>query len=259
MYDTTTLIKHDNLEEAVRKYTEALDLARESYNNAQKAGILIESYCAGRAYGSYPFDKMPDDGYQLRISRAFWRAAFVRSGIYELCSDKMRQKFDKEMEGKELPDFTMENIKEFFLNLDTGSIIRDRIQTTWEYLRPHNWNKLKTNEKNKGAIGTKIILSYVFEQTWDGKGIRLRYHAEGPLRDCENTFRFLDGKPLVKHPEGIVTAIAEATRDGQFEAENEYFHIKGHLNGNAHIILKRADIVQKLNQVVGKFFLGAGG
>jgi len=251
MFDQA-LIKHDNLEEAVRKYCETIRLAEETVKTATAAQAAMCSYC--NQYDK-PFDRMPEGDHHLLILRAFWRAAFIKSGVYELCSAKMRERFDEEMKKNSLPEFTLENIQRFFEELDTGSIIKDRIRTAWEYLRPRNWNKLKTNERNRGAIGEKVILSYVFERTYDGKNIRLRYHAEAPLRDCENTFRLLDGRDAARYPEGIIPAIEEATRNGRFEAESDYFSIKGHFNGNAHLILKRPDLILRLNQMIGRFFL----
>ncbi len=255
MFETTALIKYDNLEEAVRKYCETIRLAEESLKAATAAQELMRSYCS--QYDS-PFSRMPEGDCHLTILRAYWRAAFIKSGVYELCSTKMRERFDEEMKKNTLPEFTMENIRRFFEDLDTGSIIKDRLKTTWEFLRPRNWKGLKTNERNQGAIGTKLILYNIFERNWDGKTLRLRYYSEAPLRDCENTFRLFDGRDFALYPDGIVTVLAEALRNGQSEAENEYFHIKGHFNGNAHVILKRADIVLRLNQMIGKFFLGAG-
>ncbi|HSA34820.1 MAG TPA: hypothetical protein P5077_13925, partial [bacterium] len=82
MFDQA-LIKHDNLEEAVRKYCETIRLAEETVKTATAAQAAMCSYC--NQYDK-PFDRMPEGDHHLLILRAFWRAAFIKSGVYELCS-----------------------------------------------------------------------------------------------------------------------------------------------------------------------------
>ncbi|TJW14398.1 MAG: DUF4942 domain-containing protein [Mesorhizobium sp.] len=152
---------------------------------------------------------------------------------------------------KGLPPITVENIyatlEQFMLNADM--IFKRGIATAFSKLD----RRFRSHDGFK--VGSRVILPYCFTEfgSWN-------YHRNerDTLMDIERTFAVIDGKMVGHSYATTVGAIDENRRIGsgkrQSEIDTDYFLIRIYMNGNAHLWMKRHDLVRKVNKLLGEYY-----
>ena len=78
------------------------------------------------------------------------------------------------------------------------------------------------------------------------------------LHDIDRTFNVIDGRENPHMLGGIVNVVEQARGNyggvRQSEHESDYFKIRCFQNGNAHVWFKRADLVAKVNKLLGEYY-----
>lgn len=155
-----------------------------------------------------------------------------------------------------MPPVTVENINatldQFIAN--AGTIWLRGIANAFSNLD----RRFKSHDGFK--IGARIILANAFSSSggWNwGNG---RYAtARDTLIDIERVFTIMDGKKPVKATyAGAIGSIDEIrlgyNRPAQCEVETTYFKIRVFKNGNAHLWMKRKDLVRDVNLALANFY-----
>lgn len=196
-------------------------------------------------------------GNQHSLRKYFWKYACDKLQLYNLMSVKKRDEFDKQLEDENLPDFTLENVHNTFQCLidNIGNLAEDAILEAFELFRPRN-DHYKTNTQFE--VKKRAILEYMIDApVYGGKRCHpsLSYTRDKYLRIMDNAFSLMDGKGPTKHPGDSYTILREAIGKKQQECETDYFKFKWHLNGTLHVMFKRLDLLQRMNEIGGKGLL----
>lgn len=197
------------------------------------------------------------------LSRRGWKYLMDESGLRTLMDAKRKSSWDEMLCGshsksaKGLPELNQVNIEATFRGLyaDRLNIFEDSIIECFKSL---SWN-YKTNEPCK--FGKKIILTNVcdlnyhngFEKKWNGQGDN--------IVDLERVFHLLEGKPVPDHRVNVMAKMFDKSIDGNAIQsgcfEDEYFIFKLFKNGNAHVLFKNLELVEKMNVTLAKRYPNA--
>lgn len=184
------------------------------------------------------------------LDRSLWRQAFNHTGFFQLMDKEAHSEFDRSLSDNP-PEFTEANVREIFLSLAQDSEVMFRRGLVNVFLRLSR--EYRTNEKEPFKVGTKIVVSYLFELRYT-KGVRVRYGSEATINDIDRVFKVLDGQ---KHePRSLEVAINAAMANGSGLYEDDYFKVRGFKNGNGHIEFKRADLLEKANMLIHEHYKG---
>lgn len=188
---------------------------------------------------------------RIRMRGAAWRYLVSRAEIKKLASIKRANEIDDMLAKPEtLPDITTENVMGWVQSLDSQAkqFLQEAAVEVFEWLRPSRGD-YKTN--NAFKVGKRVVLTYMVELTWMGKGMRVRYGSEAHLRALDNVFHLLDGKGVSPTPNGELADAITGKSSGEI-GETTYFRFRAFRNGNLHLEFLRPDLVQQLNAIGGK-------
>lgn len=209
----------------------------------------------GSRYDSWLMEA-PDKAIQLitrNIDRSIWRDLMMKSGMLALMDAEAREQWYKNLEEGDLPAINEDNILSTFeqLHLNKQDVFERGVINvfrglSWEY---------KTNIPC--MFGKKIIVNnLVMHNRW---GFSLSWGwRRDQLVDLERMLYLLDGKPVPDNRGDISVRLMEYIRDNprQQSYEDELFGIRYFQKGTAHVIFKRLDLVEKMNDIVAKHYPG---
>lgn len=187
--------------------------------------------------------------------RGFWAYIADKTELRKIMSVKRRDELDKQLfyEPCSLPEPTEKSVFDF-LNGNLGrakEFAEEAVMEVFNFLRPRkSAHKFKTNDEFE--IGPKVLRDYVMDTQYT---VRIAFSQEKSLYAMDNLFRLLDGKPVPKYPDDIVTVINTACQNKQSSAETEYARFQWYKKGSLHIEFKRLDLVAKLNEIAGRALL----
>lgn len=180
-----------------------------------------------------------------------WGYLLERSGLQSFLDAEAREKWRKAIEHGDVPPLTLENIQETFKALyATRGIMFER--GVLEVFRKLSWD-YKTN--NPRMFGKKLILRYIVDNYGGGFLAGVAHGGADKLDDLTRVLSVLDGKAEPDYRYATYRRCNDIhwMRDGgPALVELDYFSLKGFKNGNGHLTFKRADLVDKLNQILAK-------
>ena len=182
-----------------------------------------------------------------QLDRAMWRQAFDLTGFRQLMDTKAINDFERGLEHKP-PAFTEENIRSTFVSVyqEKDAIFRRGIVNVFRGLS----KDYRTNEAEPFRIGEKVIVDWMV--TCDGwRGLHIRYGAAERLDDIDRVFKTLAGEKF--HPRSLETAVNAAWAEGNLY-EDDYYRIRGFKKGSMHIQFKRADLLEKVNDLIAEHY-----
>lgn len=200
--------------------------------------------------------EVPDKAIKLitrNIDRSIWRDLMMKSGMLALMDAEAREQWYKNLEEGDLPAINEDNILSTFeqLHLNKQDVFERGVINvfrglSWEY---------KTN--SLCMFGKKIIVNNLV--TYNRWGFSLSWGwRRDQLVDLERMLYLLDGKPVPDNRGDISVRLMEYIRDNprQQSYEDEFFGIRYFQKGTAHVIFKRLDLVEKMNDIVAKHYPG---
>ncbi len=226
----------------------------QAYGLLEKADVELRSYYSyGLPHSAKPRDGL--DSVTRELDRDLWRTAFDKTGFMQLMDAEAKSKFMAEVEANP-PEFNEGNIRATFLSLaqDADKMYARGIVNVFLKLSKHH----KTNTSEPFKVNERAVLSHMVQQEWQSTRVRVHYshHASEKLNDIDRVFKTLDNK---KHePRALEHAVNAAFRGGaklNFY-EDEYYQIRGFLNGNTHIRFKRTDLLDKANRIIHDYYHG---
>lgn len=209
----------------------------------------------GSRYDSWLME-VPDKAIKLitrNIDRSIWRDLMMKSGMLALMDAEAREQWYKNLEEGDLPAINEDNILSTFeqLHLNKQDVFERGVINvfrglSWEY---------KTN--SPCMFGKKIIVNNLVTHNRWGFSLSWGWRRD-QLVDLERMLYLLDGKPVPDNRGDISVRLMEYIRDNPRlqSYEDELFGIRYFQKGTAHVIFKRLDLVEKMNDIVAKHYPG---
>lgn len=200
--------------------------------------------------------EVPDKAMELitrNIDRSIWRDLMMKSGMLALMDAEAREQWYRNLEEGDLPAVNEDNILSTFeqLHLNKQDVFERGVINvfrglSWEY---------KTN--SPCMFGKKIIVNNLVTHNRWGFSLSWGWRRD-QLVDLERMLYLLDGKPVPDNRGDISVRLMEYIRDNprQQSYEDEFFGIRYFQKGTAHVIFKRLDLVEKMNDIVAKHYPG---
>lgn len=189
------------------------------------------------------------DAYIKMIDAGCWSRLLDLSGLRTFMDAKARQAWNENIDKHQVPPLTYENVEATFRALyDTRRDMFERgvvavfQSLSWDY---------KTN--NPVMFGKRIILRYVFDTR--GGFVHVGHTSADRIDDLMRALCTLDGKPEPDHRQGAYQRLSVA-KLGLVDFDG-YFTVKGFKNGNGHLTFTRPDLVDQMNQIIGRHFPNA--
>lgn len=180
------------------------------------------------------------------IDDRLWRYAFEKTGLTQYMDAQAISEFERSLE-KEIPPFTVDSVKTSLLSTAQDAdkmFIRGMVEF---FRRLSDEHKTNTNEPFK--VGRRAVMRYV---TSPWMGLTLAYNERrNVINDMDRVFKTLDGKQ--HRPRELECSVNESWKQSNIH-EDEYFQIKGFKNGNAHILFKRDDLLEKANDLIAEYY-----
>ena len=189
--------------------------------------------------------------FMEEANRDVWLIILNRAEVRRFMSAERCKQLDKQLSDGEMPPIDAEEIRVFlggFMQNMEG-LLKEAVNEVYGHLRPERTG-LKTNER--GAIGSKVILTWIVEEKWNGGGFSVRYgysSAVDKIRAIDTVFHRLDGEGMPKTYNGPLGDAIDKSSDGH--GETEYFRFRAYKNGNLHLEFKRPDLLAELNRIAG--------
>ena len=189
----------------------------------------------------------PHDNFEVAIKdldRMYWRQSFEHTGLMQLLDAQSRKKFDDSLQHNP-PEFTLANVQSSFLELaqKADTMFADGVVNVFKRLK-HEYAR-----HDSFKVTERVIMSWMVEPSYK-RGMQLRYGmSTDKINDIDRVFKVLDGK---KHNARELSCAMNAGFENCGFFEDEYFTAKPYKNGNLHITFKRADLLDKVNQLIAK-------
>ncbi|OJB80731.1 restriction endonuclease subunit M [Yersinia ruckeri] len=261
----TELINSNSIERLVAGRNSALtqieQLIRQvdsiSRLTAEIGGGTAEEWAmkSGHRYGSWLTEK-PEKAIRAitrSIDRSVWRDLMLKSGMISLMDAQARDEWHKNLEEGELPEISEENILATFEHLhhSKGEVFERGVVNVFKGL---SWD-YKTN--SPCSFGKKIIINNLVTHNRWGYSLNWGWRRD-QLADLERMLFLLDGKPIPDNRGDITTRLINhvSLQNASHTYEDDYFSIRYFQKGTGHITFKKADLVDKMNDIVAKHYPG---
>ena len=184
------------------------------------------------------------------IDRSIWKNMMNKSGMLALMDAQAREEWYNSLEKDDIPAASEENILSTFEQLHQSKaevfergIINVFKGLSWDY---------KSNSPCK--FGKKIIVDGLVQ--YDRWGFHFRHgRRREQLADLDRMLNLLDGKPVPENRNDLSVRLdAHISKQHASVFEDEYVEIRYFQKGTGHIIFKRSDLIDKMNEIVARYF-----
>lgn len=263
--DHTDVIYSTSIERIVTGRNAALGLTEILIHQLNDISALTDSIGGGKAneWGvrQYRYDcwlmEKPETAMKAisrNIDRGIWKDLMKKSGMLSLMDAQARDEWYKNLEGEDIPAVSEANILSTFeqLHQSKGEVFERGVINVFKGL---SWN-YKTNSPCK--FGTKIIVTGLVKCDRWGFGLNWGWQRDR-LADIERMLVLLDGKPVPDNRADVTRRLGDHIHENRHSNhyEDEMFVIKYFQKGTAHIVFKRPELVDKLNDIIARHYPGA--
>lgn len=184
------------------------------------------------------------------IDRSIWKNLMNKSGMLALMDAQAGDEWYNSVEKDDIPAVSEENILSTFKQLHQSKaevfergIINVFKGLSWDY---------KSNSPCK--FGKKIIVDGLVQ--YDRWGFHFRHgRRREQLADLDRMLNLLDGKPVPENRNDLSVRLdAHICKQHSSVFEDEYVEIRYFQKGTGHIIFKRSDLIDKMNEIVVRYF-----
>ncbi|EGY8943460.1 DUF4942 domain-containing protein [Salmonella enterica] len=187
------------------------------------------------------------------LDRGIWRDLMKKSGMLSLMDAQARDQWYRNLEGDDIPAISEANILNTFEQLHQS---RDEVfeRGVINVFKSLSWD-FKSNSPCK--FGSKIIVNGLVK--YDRWGYNLNWSWQrDQLADLERMLMLLDGKPVPDNRADVTRRLGDHIHEnrGGNSFEDGMFKIKYFQKGTAHIIFKRPELVDKLNDIIARHYPG---
>ncbi|EKA7109940.1 DUF4942 domain-containing protein [Salmonella enterica] len=185
------------------------------------------------------------------LDRSIWRDLMKRSGMLSIMDTQAREQWYNSLEKDDIPAVSEENILSTFkqLHLNKGEVFERGVINVFKSL---SWD-FKTN--NPCKFGSKIIVNGLVKCDRWGYSLNWSWQRDR-LADLERMLMLLDGKPVPDNRADVTRRLGDHIHEnrGSNSYEDGMFKIKYFQKGTAHITFKRPELVERMNDIVAKYF-----
>ncbi|ECG5643824.1 DUF4942 domain-containing protein [Salmonella enterica subsp. enterica serovar Poona] len=188
------------------------------------------------------------------LDRNIWRDLMKKSGMLSIMDAQARDQWYRNLEGDDIPAISEANILSTFEQLHQSKdevfergVINVFKGLSWDY---------KSNSPCK--FGPKIIVNGLVKYDRWGYSLNWGWQRDR-LADLERMLMLLDGKPVPDNRADVTRRLGDHIHEnsGSNSYEDGMFKIKYFQKGTAHIVFKRPELIDKMNDIVAKHFPGA--
>ena len=188
------------------------------------------------------------------IDRDIWRDLMLKSGMLALMDAQARDEWHRNLEASTLPEISEANILSTFKQLhhSKGEVFERGIINLFKGL---SWD-YRTNSPCR--FGKKIVMTGLVRH--DKWGFSLNWGRQrDQLADLDRMLNLLDGKPIPENRHDLTVKLSEHINKQRTASvyNDDFFTIRYFQKGTAHIIFKRADLVDKMNDILAKHYPSA--
>ncbi|TKJ93879.1 DUF4942 domain-containing protein [Erwinia persicina] len=213
---------------------------------AMKSGHRYDSWLTEKTDKAIP-------AITRNIDRSIWRDLMLKSGMMALMDAQARDQWHKNLEEGDLPAISEENILSTFeqLHLNKMDVFERGIINIFKGL---SWD-YKTN--SPCSFGKKVIINNLVSHNRWGFSLNWGWRRD-QLVDLERMLFLLDDKVIPDNRADISINLMNHIRDnpGKDVYDDEYFSIRYFQKGTAHLTFKRAELVDKINDIIAKHYPG---
>ncbi len=235
--------------------------AADTLSRENKIGELWEEICKSFTDLRFHCSDTDRDGWQIRRIRAAleanaWNSLLWDTGLRRFMDGQSRSEWDEAVQKRTTPVLDIDTVQATFLRLyeDRGEMVE---QAVIQLFRSLSWN-FKSHLPIR--FGKRLILEGAYHE-WKGprhypyENWTSHSRTYDRIDDLLRQLRYFDGLSELKFEEGPRPWIRR--NDLQGAPWEPYFELRRFKNGNAHIIFKREDLIDKLNSILAKHFPGA--
>ncbi|CAI2533717.1 Uncharacterised protein [Serratia ficaria] len=258
----TDIIPSVAIDRIIAQRNEGVALYLEGLATLNRAGTLLKSatakdYLSGFdicVHDAVRWSDKPErivSAIKKLVDAKIWDRLLNETGMYTLMSSKQHDEWDRQLEGNDMQELTLETVLATFKQLNATKLDTFE-QGIIDVFRALSWD-YKTN--NPCKIGKKIIVSRLLD-VYRGGYITVSHTAQEKLDDLAKPFYLLDGKNVPDFRVGHGAQFLDHFNANGFSGffDGMYFSVRVFKKGSAHITLKRLDLVDKLNDIVAKHF-----
>lgn len=259
------IIPEINTISLVSDFEQSMALLEEAYELIEKANKIYQ-----RSFGTlhviYPSTYACHlDTIKKQANSYAWNQIFHMTHLEQIMSVKASTNIKDRINKNEIEPLTQENLNAMLTAAVQNStdFMQQAIKEIYDFLTPgvvdYFGKNLKTNRKNAGAIGEKVILKDMVEHHYLRYKERphdfwkVNYARETELIQLDKIFHAIDGKSILNtdaYRSPLVDAI-KCMPTSSCMGETEYFRFKCCINTNLHLEFKKPEIVKYINQSVG--------
>ena len=188
------------------------------------------------------------------LDRSIWRDLMKKSGMLSLMDAQAREQWYNSLEKDDIPAVSEANILSTFEQLpqSKGEVFERGVINVFKGL---SWD-FKSN--NPCKFGKKIIATGLVKHDRWGFGLNWGWQRDR-LADLERMLVLLDGKPVPDNRADVTRRLSDHIHENRHSSryEDEMFVIKYFQKGTAHIVFKRPELVDKLNDIIARHYPGA--
>ena len=188
------------------------------------------------------------------LDRSIWRDLMKKSGMLSLMDAQAREQWYNSLEKDDIPAVSEANILSTFeqLHQSKGEVFERGVINVFKGL---SWD-FKSN--NPCKFGKKIIATGLVKHDRWGFGLNWGWQRDR-LADLERMLMLLDGKPVPDNRADVTRRLSDHIHANRHSSryEDEMFVIKYFQKGTAHIVFKRPELVDKLNDIIARHYPGA--
>lgn len=185
-----------------------------------------------------------------------WDLLLRQTGLRTFMDAESRADWDEAVYRCKTPTLDIDNIQATFQRLydDRGIMVE---QGVIQLFRSLSWDY---RSNTPVMFGKRLVMKRTFEPREPGwRGPERSWYpsayACNHIDDLVRQLRYFDGLPEHDHRNSSGRWLNEPDITGA--PWEEYFELRRFNNGNAHILFKRLDLVEKLNGILAKHFPGA--
>lgn len=263
--DHTDVICSTSIERIVTGRNAALGLTEILIHQLNDISALTDSIGGGKAneWGvrQYRYDcwlmEKPETAMKAisrNIDRGIWKDLMKKSGMLSLMDAQAREQWYNSLEKDDIPAVSEANILSTFeqLHQSKGEVFERGVINVFKGL---SWD-FKSN--NPCKFGKKIIATGLVKHDRWGFGLNWGWQRDR-LADLERMLVLLDGKPVPDNRADVTRRLSDHIHENRHSSryEDEMFVIKYFQKGTAHIVFKRPELVDKLNDIIARHYPGA--
>ncbi|WP_086814145.1 DUF4942 domain-containing protein [Salmonella enterica] len=185
---------------------------------------------------------------------SIWRDLMKKSVMLSIMDAQARDQWYRNLESDDIPAITETNILSTFeqLHQSTDEVFERGVINVFKGL---SWD-YKSNSPCK--FGPKIIVNGLVKYDRWGYSLNWGWQRDR-LADLERMLMLLDGKPVPDNRVDVTRRLGDHIHEnsGSNSYEDGMFKIKYFQKGTAHIVFKRPELIDKMNDIVAKHFPGA--